>query len=156
MSDGPGDRGSTRSEPQAEPDAATRPAVLDNAANLEQVDFEARALELAPIYRLASLVLTWGFRVAAILLAGGIGVALVRQEPLSSRAEPLPKVIDSLLDGQASGIVNMAILAMIATPVLTTLAVAIGFLRLGDRLYAALSLVVLTILGTSIAVALLS
>ena len=155
MSDSSGERGRGWLDSGTGPDAAF-PTHAETTAAREQVDLEARALELAPIYRLTSLVLTWGFRVAAILLAGGIGVALVRQEPLSSRAEPLPGVIDSLLDGRANGIVNLAILAMIATPVLTTLAVAIGFLRLGDRLYAALSLVVLTILGTSIAVALLS
>ncbi len=93
---------------------------------------------------------------AAGLLTVGIGVALLRQEPLATRAEPLPEVISRLLDGEARGIVDLAIVAMIATPVMTTLAVAIGFLRLGDRLYAALSLVVLAILGTSIAVALLT
>ncbi len=125
-------------------------------AAAEAADLDERANELVPIYRAAGSVLTWGFRVAAALLIVGIGVALLRQEPLASRAEPLPEVVSALLDGDARGIVDLAILAMVATPVLTTLVVALGFLRLGDRLYAGLSLVVLAILGTSIAVALLS
>ncbi len=138
--------------------ASPSPAAIDTGSFSAggPPDLDARTVELLPIYQAAGSVLTWGFRVAAGLLTVGIGVALLRQEPLATRAEPLPEVISGLLDGDARGIVDLAIVAMIATPVMTTLAVAIGFLRLGDRLYAALSLVVLAILGTSIAVALLT
>lgn len=134
----------------------TAPVSSGSLEARELADLDARTAELLPIYQAAGSALTWGFRVAASLLTVGIAVALARREPLAAQAEPLPRVISGLLDGETRRIVDLAIVAMVATPVVTTLIVAIGFLRLGDRLYAALSLVVLAILGTSIAVALLA
>ena len=64
-------------------------------------------------------------------------------------------ILAAVLSGQASGIIDLAIFGFMATPVVTVIAVAIGFLRLGDRRYALLSLVVLLILGASIALSLL-
>ena len=61
----------------------------------------------------------------------------------------------TVLSGNASGVIDLAILWFMATPVVTVIAVAVGFLRLGDRRYALLSLVVLIILGASIALSLL-
>ncbi len=147
---------SGRSTPADEARPGTVPLDSRSVVGEGQADLDARTAELLPIYQAAGTVLTWGFRVAASLLIIGIVVALLRQEPLATQAEPLPEVISGLLDGEARRIVDLAIVAMIATPVITTLVVAIGFLRLRDRLYAALSLVVLAILGTSIAVALLA
>ncbi|MDP9356337.1 MAG: DUF1634 domain-containing protein [Chloroflexota bacterium] len=147
---------SGRTVPGDQANLGTAPIAFGSIDGEGPPDLDARTVELLPIYRAAGSVLTWGFRVAAGLLTVGIAVALLRQEPLARRAEPLPEVISGLLDGEARRIVDLAIVAMIATPVMTTLAVAIGFLRLGDHLYAALSLVVLAILGTSIAVALLT
>ncbi len=138
----------------APPDTA--PVSSGSFVARELADLDARTAELLPIYQAAGSALTWGFRVAASLLTVSIAVALARREPLAAQAEPLPEVISGLLDGETRRIVDLAIVAMVATPVVTTLVVAIGFLRLGDRLYAALSLVVLAILGTSIAVALLA
>ncbi len=147
---------SAPSTPRDEGSPGTESIESGSIIGREPADFDARTVELLPIYQAAGSVLTWGFRVAASLLIIGIAVALVRQEPLARRAEPLPKVVSGLLEGEARRIVDLAIVAMIATPVVTTLVVAIGFLRLRDRLYATLSLVVLAILGTSIAVALLA
>lgn len=147
---------SGRSIPGDEVPSGTAPVDSGSFVGQELTDLDARMQELLPIYQAARSVLAWGFRVAATLLIVGIAVALFRKEPLATRAEPLPEVVSGLLEGEARRIVDLAIVAMIATPVITTLVVAIGFLRLGDRLYAALSLVVLVILGTSIAVALLA
>ena len=145
-----------RSVPHDTP--APGPSLLKPGSRVagEPADLDVRTTELLPLYQAAQSVLTWGFRVAGSLLTVGIVVALVRQEPLATQAEPLPDVLSGLLDGETRSIVDLAIVAMVATPVVTTLVVAIGFLRLGDRLYAALSLVVLAILATSIAVALLT
>lgn len=112
-------------------------------------------MELAPVYEVARTTLTWGFRIGAAFLTVGIVVALVRQEPLRSEAQPLPEIIPALLDGRASALVELAIVTIIGTPVVAALAIAAGFFRIGDRLYALLSLLVLAILGTSISLALL-
>jgi uncharacterized membrane protein len=59
-----------------------------------------------------------------------------------------------VLAGNASGIIDLAILWFMLTPVAATIVVAVSFWRLGDRRYALLSLAVLVILGVSIALAL--
>ena len=110
--------------------------------------------ELAPLYRAAGLVLTWGFRLAAALLAGGLLLAAIRDESISKEAEPLSEILSLLLDGHSTALVDLSILAMILTPVATVLVIAVGFLRLNDRRYALASLFVLAVLGVSIAISL--
>lgn len=112
--------------------------------------------ELGAIYGAAGTTLTWGFRATAVLLLAGLLLGLARGEGLREQAQPLPKIVPAILDGRASGLVELAIVAIVLTPVVTTLVVAVGFARLGDRRYALLSLAVLTILGVSIALALLA
>ena len=98
--------------------------------------------------------LFWGFRLGAALLALGIVVALVKREPLGHEADPIPDVIAMVRAGHASGIIDLAILWFMLTPVATVIVVAASFWRLGDRRYALLSLIVLAILGASVALAL--
>lgn len=129
-----------------EPDAA---GVATGTAELA-----ARTERLEPLYDAAVKTLFWGFRLGAALLALGIVVALVKGEPLGHEADPIPDVIAMVRAGYASGIIDLAILWFMLTPVVTVIVVAASFWRLGDRRYALLSLIVLAILGASIALAL--
>jgi uncharacterized membrane protein len=129
-----------------EPDAA---GVATGTAELA-----ARTERLEPLYDAAVKTLFWGFRLGAALLALGIVVALVKSEPLGHEADPIPDVIAMVRAGYASGIIDLAILWFMLTPVVTVIVVAASFWRLGDRRYALLSLIVLAILGASIALAL--
>ncbi len=129
-----------------EPDAA---GVATGTAELA-----ARTERLEPLYDAAVKTLFWGFRLGAALLALGIVVALVKGEPLGHEADPIPHVIAMVRAGYASGIIDLAILWFMLTPVVTVIVVAASFWRLGDRRYALLSLVVLAILGASVALAL--
>ena len=113
-----------------------------------------RALNLAPVYRSAILVLTRGFRLGAALLALGLAVAAIKGESLKHSAEDFPDVLPAVFDGKASGIVSLAILCLMATPVATVLVVAVGFFRAGDRRFGAFSLVVLCVLTISISLSL--
>jgi hypothetical protein len=114
----------------------------------------ARTAALAPLYDAAYGLFFWGFRIGAILLALGVVVALIKGEPLSHEADSFGTVLATLRRGEASGIIDLAILWFMATPVVTVLVVAVQFWRLGDRRYALLSLVVLAILGVSIGLSL--
>ena len=114
----------------------------------------ARTERLEPLYDAAVKTLFWGFRLGAALLALGIVVALVKGEPLGHEADPISEVIGMVRAGYASGITDLAILWFMLTPVVTVIVVAASFWRLGDRRYALLSLVVLAILGASVALAL--
>jgi hypothetical protein len=124
---------------------AVAPGISELAARIER---------LAPLYDAAVKTLFWGFRLGAALLALGIVVALVKREPLGTEADPIPDVIAMVRAGYASGIIDLAILWFMLTPVATVIVVAASFWRLGDRRYALLCLIVLAILGASVALAL--
>lgn len=111
--------------------------------------------ELAPVYRAAIVVLTWGFRIGAAILTVGLLVALAKREDLNREVDPFSEVVPKILEGEAAGIIDLAILTLMATPLATVLVVATGFYRAGDRRYGALSLLVLAVLCVSVALTLL-
>jgi hypothetical protein len=115
---------------------------------------EERTERLAPLYDTALRILTWGFRVGAALLALGIVLTLVQGQPLAREAAPFSVVLSLLLSGNAAGVIDLAIIWFMIVPVIAVVAVAAAFWRIGDRRYAGLSIVVLAILGASIALAL--
>ena len=126
---------------------------VESVARSAQTRLALRTGELTPLYRSAILVLIWGFRLSAVLLTCGLVVAAIKSEALETKADTFADVLPAIFDGKASGIVDLAILAMMATPVATVLTVAIGFFRIGDRRFGALSLVVLAVLAVSISLA---
>ncbi|MCC6703627.1 MAG: DUF1634 domain-containing protein [Thermomicrobiales bacterium] len=104
----------------------------------------------APINARAASVLKWGFRISAVMLAIGIIDSLIRGNDIPTNATRLADLVPRLLDGDGGAIVTLSIVSMIATPVVATLVVALGFLDLGDRRYARLSFAVLTVLIVSV------
>jgi energy-converting hydrogenase Eha subunit C len=121
---------------------------------LGTLELAARTERLAPLYDAAVKTLFWGFRLGAALLALGIVGALLKREPLGHEADPIPDVIAMVRAGYASGVIDLAILWFMLTPVATVIVVAASFWRLGDRRYALLCLIVLAILGASVTLAL--
>lgn len=111
---------------------------------------EERADRLAPAYARVTEVLRVMFAVGAGLMVLGIVIAAVRREPLDSAVDPLSRVIPELLAGHASAIIDLAILWLMAAPVVATIVVLAGFLRIGDRRYAAVTALVLAVLAASI------
>ena len=130
---------------------------MSDQATIEQETAELmrRTELLSPLYDLSRSIFVWGFRIGAVLLMLGVLMAIGTGEPIGRVADPMGDIPGAVLAGKASGIIDLAILWFMATPVVTVIAVAVGFLRLGDRRYALLSLVVLIILGASIALSLL-
>lgn len=114
----------------------------------------ARTERLAPLYDAAVKTFVWGFRIGAAILALGVVVAVLKGEPLGREADPISEVLAEVRAGHAAGIIDLAILWFMLTPVAATIVAALSFWRLGDRRYAALSLAVLAVLGVSIALAL--
>ena len=99
-----------------------------------------------------SKVLTWGFRLSAALLILGLVVSAIQGEALHESLEGIPTIIDEIADGNGSGIVALAILVMIATPIASTISVVISCIRIGDTRYASITAAVLVILVISAAI----
>lgn len=116
---------------------------------------DRRSDPLAPIYRSAIAVLTWGFRTGAALLVVGLVVAAAKRESIAREVDPFTEIFPKIIDGKASGIIDLAILAIMVTPLVTVVTVAVGFHRAGDRRFAIVSLCVLCILGVSVVLSLL-
>lgn len=134
-------------ERQSASESAPEPVVM---AHL----FAQRTARLQPLYTSAGVTLTWCFRVGAALLLLGIVLAVLQRQPLNHVAGAFGEVVPSVLRGEAAGVVDLAILWLMSSPVVVVLIVAVGFWRLDERRYAALSLLVLLVLGVSIVLAL--
>jgi uncharacterized membrane protein len=110
----------------------------------------ARDAVLAPLAARVGALLTAMFRVGAALLAAGVGLALIRQEPLGEAIDPPGRIVAELAGGHAAGVIDLAILWLMAAPGLATVVVLVGFLRLRDRRYALVTAAVLVVLAASI------
>lgn len=94
-------------------------------------------------------VLTWGFRLSAALLLVGLILSVIQREELHTSLEDFSTVAGEIGDGNGAGIVALAILVMIATPIASTIAVVLSCVRIGDRRYARITGAVLVILVIS-------
>lgn len=106
-------------------------------------------------YHDAVKVLRWGFFLSAAILVLGVVWSIIDRHPLSAEVLPFQEIPRALADGNPSGLIDLGILAMLLTPVVTVLVIALSFSRLGERKFASLSLGVLAILATSIVISLL-
>jgi hypothetical protein len=108
--------------------------------------------ELAPIYDAVRLLLTWGFRLGAALLVVGIVLAFIQRQPLNVAVDPFDAILPNILAGHAAGVIDLAIVWLIAIPALAVLVTAVGFARVHDWRYAVASLLVLALLAVSIVI----
>lgn len=99
-------------------------------------------------------VLRIGFKLGAGLLLAGIAIALIRQEPLATKADAFVDIPDALLGLHASAFIDLSIITIILTPVAAVVTIWNGFRRSGDDRFAAYSLAVIAILLGSIALSL--
>lgn len=107
------------------------------------------------IYHSAVKVLRSGFFLSAAVLVAGAAWSIVDRHPLATGVLPFQEIPGALVDGNPSALIDIGILLMMLTPVITVLVIAVDFFRLGERTFVSLSLGVLAILATSIAISLL-
>ncbi len=109
----------------------------------------------ARLRELAARVLETGFRVAVVIMAAGLVLAVIRQEPLPSTLEGPADIARGFVRADPEAIVGLGIVSIILTPFVSTLVIAMTFYRQGNRRYALISSLVLAILLTSIGLSLL-
>ena len=107
--------------------------------------------------RIAALVLTAGVAVSATLVAVGFAASFVVGWTGSLTGAPAPPTDTTDFSGlvarlvllQPLAIVQAGLVVLIATPVMRVAVTTVGFWREHDRLYIALGLLVLALLGVS-------
>lgn len=105
------------------------------------------------VARTATIVLSWGFQIGLAILVAGLALAALRGEPLASNVGRPSDVVEAVLRFEANGIIDLAILWMIAVPIITATAIAIVFLRTREWRYVVVTLMVLGVLAASIGLA---
>jgi uncharacterized membrane protein len=112
----------------------------------------AQAHSQIAINRAASRVLTGGFMVSAVLVLAGLALTAARGDSLQTSLESVPDLLDEVARGRGAGIVGLGILAMVVTPLVSTIAIIAACIRAGDRRYALITTAVLIILALSAAI----
>lgn len=107
-----------------------------------------------PIYEHVSRTLRLGFRIAASLLALGIAIALLRSQPLEREVDPLGDIPGQLFDLHSAAFIDLAIIAIVLTPLAAVGTIWAGFRRAGEDRFALYAAGVLAVLAVSIALAL--
>lgn len=113
------------------------------------------ASSLDVVYKDVSRVLRIGFRIAAALLVTGLVIALIRQEALAREVDSFSKIPRALIELRARGFIDLAIIAIVLTPVAAVVTIWRGFRAQGEDRFASYTLGVLAVLTASIALALL-
>ncbi|HEU5434762.1 MAG TPA: DUF1634 domain-containing protein [Thermomicrobiales bacterium] len=123
------------------------------AASIEPLPpLAQRNQELAPLYDAVRLLLTWGFRLGAALLVIGIVLAVIQRQPLNAAVDPFGQIVPNILAGHAAGVIDLAIVWLIAIPALAVLVTAVGFFQAQDWRYAVASILVLALLVVSMVI----
>jgi len=94
-----------------------------------------------------------GVLTSVTVMIGGLLLIALRHESGAERPLPLSDVLGHALRLEGRGVLDLGILILFATPVLRVLTALAGFVRLGDRAFVAVTVVVLIFLGLSFAVA---
>ena len=102
------------------------------------------------VYTRALVVLRAGFRLTAVFLLVGIAVALARGQDLETTVDPFSEILPAIRDGHSRGWIDLAILTVMLTPLVTVVTSGIALHQLGERRFARYSLAVLLILFASI------
>ena len=106
------------------------------------------------IYHRAIQVMRAGFAVSAVLLIVGIAWSLVDRHALDERVLPFGDLPGAIRDGNPAAIIDLGILAMMATPVVLVFIIAWEFNALRERRFVVFSLLVLAVLVASITISL--
>lgn len=97
-------------------------------------------------------VLLTGLAVSALLIISGLGVALIRHENRPLHRPPPPGIVlRQAFTGSGVAQMELALLSLMATPVLRVLVLAVGWAREREWRLAAVAVTVLVLLGLGFA-----
>ncbi len=100
-------------------------------------------------------VLETGFRVAVAIMAIGLLLSFFKQTPLPDTMGGPRELVVGLASANPGSVIGLGIIAIILTPIASTIVIGWTFHEQGDRRYAMISGLVLLILLISIGLSLL-
>ena len=109
----------------------------------------------ADLDRSIARLLTYGTYVSVALLAAGVVLMFARQiNPLGGGPSFQPElIVDDLLHARPAGFMWLGLVATVATPAARVVAALIGFGRRGERTMAIVAVLILAVIGLSVALA---
>ena len=103
------------------------------------------------VERLIHYTLRAGVSISATLLAVGLFVVIVRDTPRPAVAPPLSEILRLAFTANEVGWIYLGLLLLIITPVARVVMLIYGYARVGWQRFALISLLVLLLLGTGLA-----
>lgn len=106
------------------------------------------------LYRRISLILNAGFALAGALMLAGMLTALFSGDRIGEQTGSLSEIVPAALRLEATGLVDLGIVVLLATPVAYVVAALATFLRERDRVFVLVTVALLLIMGTTVGLAL--
>jgi uncharacterized membrane protein len=102
--------------------------------------------------RSVHLTLLSGAVVSGALMLAGLMIVLVAQEPRPQAVPPgVAQLVRMAVAGNGTSMIDLGLLLLLCTPLLRVAVLAVGWMLTGDRRFAAVALIVLSLLGLSLA-----
>ena len=103
------------------------------------------------VERLIHYTLRVGVSISATLLMVGLFIVLVRDTPRPEVAPPLSEILRMAFTANGVGLIYLGLLLLMTTPVARVMMLVYGYARIGWWPFALVSLLVLLLLGTGLA-----
>ena len=105
-----------------------------------------------PASAAVSRTLTLGVAGSLAMMAAGFLLALLRGGPLPTAATPLPELAGGLRSLDASAVMSLGLVILLATPAARVVVLVWQFARRREWAFVAISLTVLAVLAASVAI----
>ena len=103
------------------------------------------------VERLIHYTLRAGVSMSAILLTVGLSIVVVRDTPRPRVAPPLSEILRLAFTANEVGLLYLGLLLLMITPVAVVMMLVYGYARIGWWRFALISLLILLLLGTGLA-----
>lgn len=119
------------------------------------MDEERPTSETRRLERWVHWTLLLGLAVSTALLLAGLAMSLAHHEPEPAGPPPrLAELARSAASGSGVSLLDLGVLALIATPILRVVALAVGWTAAGDRRFAMIAIAVLGLLALGLSLGL--
>ena len=103
------------------------------------------------INHLIHYTLRIGVSISATLLIAGLFIVLVRDTPRPEVPPPISEILRLAFTGNEVGLLYLGLLLLMITPVAVVIMLVYGYARIGWWRFALISLLILLLLGTGLA-----